>query len=193
MLGSLSFFAELSAWQWRIIAANIVGFLYLVAKCGSFLASDKKVFLMLNSASEGLNLLMYTISGLYISCVSLLATICRNLYNSRRVPRMSVNFLLLGVSLGLAVLLSDSDEFSLLAYIPIINLIMCSLAVFYVRSYTMVLVILCFSDILWTVYDLSTLMLMGMVTDIAGFLMPAMKSYLSYIDKKIARRALRAA
>lgn len=178
----VSFIEELSFEQWRIIVANCIGFLYLLARCAALSASDKRSFLILSNSASVLNVLMYGASGLWASCISVGSDIVRNAYNTTPRPRVAVNALIFAVSLGLAAWTLPSTGLDAVACIPLIIIAISTAAVSFARSYMLMIALLAAADVLWTIYDLRTLMLIGMVSDIAGFVMPAMKRYLAAVD-----------
>lgn len=192
--------------QWRIIIVNAVGVVNLFFLCSTFIASNRRSFLLMQGLSPVLLLLMYALSGLWISVVSTAAMMCRNIYNAyphvinklftRRSedlarPFLSVNMILLVLMVTLSIYVgggADSVMPSMTIieltteYLPIISLIGCSLAIFFVKSYGVLMAVFFADSILWAVYDLRYMVLMALVADLISIVMTIVKALLALAD-----------
>lgn len=192
--------------QWRIIIVNAVGVVNLFFLCSTFVALNRRGFLLLQGLSPILLLLMYALSGLWISVVSTAAMMLRNIYNAsprmlnalffrrgEERPLLSVNMALLIAMVALSIYVGggvdrvhpDMTYMELLMeYLPIVSLIACSLAIFFIRSYGTLIAVFFADSALWAVYDLRYMVLMALVADLISIVMTIVKALLAVIDRK---------
>lgn len=179
----IAFVKGLNLEQWQLIAANFVGVLFLVTRCAAFAADDKRLFLVLDSLATALNLGMYAILGLWLACVAIVASIVRNVYNTRPKPLLSVNMLILVATVALSVWLELDNDFDVIAYLPIVGIVVYSLTMFLSRSFGLLIGASVVNDLLMCLYDLKNIMVMGVVTDLIGLVMPGYRWGLTLVER----------
>lgn len=179
----LAFVAGLTIEQWQLITANFVGLLFLVVRCAAFAAQDKRLFLVLDSVATVLNLAMYAILGLWLACVAIVASIVRNVYNTRPRPLLLVNMLILAAIVAVCVWLEKDNDFDIVAYLPIVGIIIYSLSIFLSKSFGLLMMASVFNDLLMGLYDLKNIMVMGLVTDLIGIVMPGFRWGISLVEQ----------
>lgn len=172
--------------QLRIIAANAVGVIYLFALCAMFLADDKRMFLILNTAAKAMLMIMYAINGLWMSCIVNIGILTLNLYNTKERPKMIGNIVLTVLILAVSLSLDNSDNSSeniFLRYFPLASFICATMTIMFMKSYPLMILEICADSVLWAVYNLKHAMIMALTADLICVIMPAVKHFLQCADK----------
>ena len=171
---------------WRLLIGNCVAVVNFILLCYGAASRAKKDFLNIQSVSNVLMIVVYIVSGLWISVFANIAVIVRNSYNTRSAhPRMTVNALILAAACVICVFSEGGfSELSIMSVLPLVSLIFYSIAVFSVKSARGMIIANCIDAALWITYDLRNMLVLCVVTDIFNILLPAVRGGLDMLDKR---------